>query len=129
MGSADVHPAAAGTVPESVAVEVAYCPRPGECDRVALTLPAGSTLSDALAASGVLQRHALPAEGLRVGIWCRLKEPDTLLRDRDRIEIYRPLTVDPKEARRLRYKRHKDKLAEKAAASLAKKQPGQATAA
>ena len=100
---------------ETVSVEVAYCPRPGECDRVALSLPVGSTLADALQASQVLQRHGLQAEGLRVGIWCKLKEPGTLLRDRDRIEIYRLLTVDPKEARRLRYKKHKGQGAKQAA--------------
>jgi putative ubiquitin-RnfH superfamily antitoxin RatB of RatAB toxin-antitoxin module len=41
---------------------------------------------------------------LRIGIWGRVKPLQTLLRDRDRIEVYRPLTVDPKEARRLRYR-------------------------
>ncbi len=65
------------------------------------------TLADALQASGLLQRHALVAEGLRVGIWGKLRPPETLLRARDRIELYRSLTVDPKEARRLRYKRNK----------------------
>ncbi len=96
-------------VAETVSVEVAYCPRPGECDRVSLTLPAGATVAEALLASGVLQRHGLQAEGLRLGVWCKAKDAGTVLRDRDRVEVYRPLTVDPKEARRLRYKRHKDK--------------------
>ena len=44
-----------------------------------------------------------PLEALRIGIWGRLRPLGTLLRERDRIEIYRPLTVDPMEARRLRY--------------------------
>ena len=92
-------------------VEVVYCPRPGVTDRVALTLPATATAADALHASGLAQRHDLPAAGLRLGVWCRVCEPGTALRERDRVEIYRPLTVDPKEARRLRYTRHKERLA------------------
>lgn len=88
-------------------VEVAYCPRPGVNDVTVLELPAGATLADALKASGVLERHALAGEGLRTGIWCKARPPETPLRDRDRVELYRPLTVDPKEARRQRYKRHK----------------------
>jgi len=86
-------------------VEVVYCPRPGATDLVALTLPPGAVLRDALQASGLLQRHALQAQALRVGIWSKVRDLDATLRDRDRVEIYRPLTVDPKEARRLRYKR------------------------
>lgn len=91
----------------ALAVEVVYCPRPGVADRVLLQMRPGATLADALQASGVLQRHGLQAEGLVTGIWCKAKDPSTPLRDRDRVEIYRPLTVDPKEARRQRYKRHK----------------------
>lgn len=93
-------------------IEVVYCPRPGATDSVALTLPAGATAADALHASGLQQRHALPAE-LRVGIWSRTCELQTQLRDRDRVEIYRPLVVDPKEARRLRYARHKERMAQR----------------
>lgn len=92
-------------------VEVVYCPRPGVTDRVTLALPAGATAADALQASGLAQRHHLPTAGLRLGVWCRACEPGIALRDRDRVEIYRPLTVDPKEARRLRYTRHKERLA------------------
>jgi len=93
---------------ESLRIEVVYCARPGEVDTTALQMPAGATLADALAASGVLQRHGLEGAELRTGIWCKPKPPETALRDRDRVELYRPLIVDPKEARRQRYKRHKD---------------------
>ena len=92
---------------ERLRVDVVYCPKPGVNDLVSLHMPEGSTLADALHASGLVQRHALPLEGLRVGVWCKAKELTTPLRDRDRVEVYRPLIVDPKEARRLRYKRHK----------------------
>ncbi len=94
-----------------IAVEVAYSPKAGEVDCVALRLPIGSTVADALRASGIPQRHGLDADGLRVGVWCKAKEAGTVLRERDRVEIYRPLLVDPKEARRQRYKRHRERTA------------------
>lgn len=96
-------------------VEVVYCPRPGQVDTVTLQLPAGAVLADALQASGLLQRHGLRLEGLTAGIWSRARPHDSLLREDDRVEIYRPLTVDPKEARRLRYKRQRDDAAGQAA--------------
>jgi uncharacterized protein len=89
----------------ALAVEVVYCPRPGVVDLISLNLAVGATVADALRGSGVLARHGLEADGLRVGVWCKACDPATPLRDHDRIEVYRPLTVDPKEARRLRYKR------------------------
>ncbi len=92
---------------ETLRVEVAYCPGPGPgvTDLVTLALPAGAAVSDALHASGLLARHGLVLEGLVFGVWSRRCEAATPLRDRDRVEVYRPLRVDPKEARRLRYKR------------------------
>jgi len=97
-----------------IAVEVAYSPRAGEVDCVALQVPQGATLADALQASGLLQRHGLDAGALRIGVWCKAKELSSVLRDRDRVEIYRPLLVDPKEARRQRYKRHREAAAKTA---------------
>ena len=93
-----------------IEVEVVYCPGPGVVDLVRLRLPAGSTVGAALVASGVVGRHGLDAQALRVGVWCRASELASVLRDRDRVELYRPLTVDPKEARRLRYKRARTDL-------------------
>ena len=86
-------------------VEVVYCPAPGVIDSTPLRVQAGATLADAVRQSGVLQRHGLVEDGLRCGIWSKLREWNAPLRARDRIELYRELTVDPKEARRLRYKR------------------------
>jgi uncharacterized protein len=96
---------AAGGTGAALTVEVVYCPQPGVVDLVSLNLAVGATVGDALQASAVLARHGLSADGLRVGVWCKVCDPQTPLRDHDRIEVYRPLTVDPKEARRLRYKR------------------------
>jgi uncharacterized protein len=100
---------------ERLRVEVVYCPQPGAIDRSELLLPPGATLADALQASGLLERHRLVAAELQTGVWCRAQGPTTLLRDRDRVEVYRPLLVDPKEARRQRYKRHKEEAARRAA--------------
>lgn len=88
----------------AVHVEVVYCPAPGRIDHVRLALPAGATLAQALAVSGIPQRHALP-EVPDAGIHGRAQPPHTVLRAGDRVEVYRPLSVDPKEARRLRYRR------------------------
>lgn len=87
-----------------IAVEVVYCPSPGVIDRVALSLPDGSRLQQAVEASGLPVRHGLDLATATVGIWGRKELLDAPLRERDRVEIYRPLQCDPKEARRLRYK-------------------------
>jgi hypothetical protein len=90
---------------------VAYSPRPGEVDEVRLQLASGATVRDALQGSGLLQRHPeIDPTSLRIGVWSRLRGLDEALRDRDRVEIYRPLLVDPKEARRLRYRKHRERV-------------------
>jgi uncharacterized protein len=84
-------------------ISVAYSPRAGEVDVVELQMSHGATVTEAIAHSGLPQRHpTADFERLPVGIWGRLCERGDLLRDRDRVELYRPLQVDPKEARRLR---------------------------
>lgn len=92
-----------GRAEGSIDVTVVYCAAPGEVDEVRLRLAAGATLLDALRASGVLVRHpSIDLDAQRVGIWGRTKPLDATLRDRDRVEVYRPLQVDPKQARRER---------------------------
>ena len=87
-------------------VQVSYSPAPRQVDQVALDLPEGSTVADALRASGLLERHGLALdESLSVGIWTKARPLDSLLREADRVEIYRGLKVDPKEARRQRYRK------------------------
>jgi hypothetical protein len=92
---------------EVLQVEVAYSAAPGQLERVALQLAPGATVGSALQASGFLQAHGLKAEDLRCGIWGKPKPLDCALRTLDRVEIYRPLRVDPKEARRQRYRKNK----------------------
>lgn len=74
---------------------------PQKQERVALELPAGSTVLDAIQASGLLQGQP-PLDAGCLGIWGRAVTPETRLCDRDRVEIYRPLTADPKDIRRAR---------------------------
>ena len=94
-------------------VVVAYSPAPEQVDQVALTLAAGATVGDALHASGLLDRHPdIDLSTQAVGVWGKLRSLDDDLRDGDRVEIYRPLKVDPKEARRLRYRSHRDAAGE-----------------
>lgn len=82
------------------------CAEPERVFNVDLILPDGATVADAIAESGI--RKAWPDVEIRedrVGIFARKASLDTMLRDGDRVEIYRPLKIDPKEARRLRAKR------------------------
>jgi uncharacterized protein len=84
-------------------VEVVYALPEGH-DATTVDLPAGATVADALAASGIAGRHA----GLdlsRAGIFGRRVSGDVRLADGDRIEVYRPLALDPKESRRRRARR------------------------
>jgi putative ubiquitin-RnfH superfamily antitoxin RatB of RatAB toxin-antitoxin module len=85
-----------------ISVQVCYA-KPGTIVLKDLAVPAGSTVHDAIKRSGIVQQ--LPEIDLtvwHVGIYGKLKSLDTVLRQRDRVEIYRPLKADPKESRRKR---------------------------
>ncbi|GAA5182833.1 RnfH family protein [Niveibacterium umoris] len=83
-------------------VEVVYA-RPHKADVISLALPEGSSIQQAIDASGMLQKHPeIDRSNLKVGVFGKLSKPDTVLKDRDRVEIYRPLLADPKEVRRKR---------------------------
>jgi putative ubiquitin-RnfH superfamily antitoxin RatB of RatAB toxin-antitoxin module len=89
-----------------LAIELVYAESSRRLHRLVLSLPAGSTVGDALQASGWREQFGSGVlDGLRPGVWGRTCELQAVLRDRDRIELYRPLQVDPKEARRQRYRR------------------------
>lgn len=75
---------------------------PGRTRIVEVRLSRGATLRDAAVASGLLDPRELDDAGLSLGVFGQVKRADAALRDGDRIEIYRPLTIDPKKARRLR---------------------------
>ncbi|KAB2967434.1 RnfH family protein [Zoogloea sp.] len=88
---------------DSIHVEVCYALRDRQ-EIVQLRLPAGSTVQRAVDASGLLQKHPEIdlAKANKLGVFARLVKADTVLRDKDRVEIYRPLIADPKEVRRKR---------------------------
>ena len=94
---------AAGLAP--ITVEVAYA-LPQEQTLLRIEVPAGTTLRGAIERSGILQRHPqIDLARDRVGVFGRVASLDDALRAGDRVEIYRPLLVDPKDARRARAKR------------------------
>jgi putative ubiquitin-RnfH superfamily antitoxin RatB of RatAB toxin-antitoxin module len=92
---------------ESIHVEVIYAAADHQELR-RLVVPAGTTVMQAIVASQIAL--ALPEEAIatdRLGIFSRRVAPDDVLADGDRVEIYRPLTLDPKEARRRRASRER----------------------
>jgi len=91
-------------------VEVVCAAAPHDVRQLGLRLPAGSTVADAVRASGLLDGlSAAQADALKPGIWSRPVAPDTPLRDGDRVELTRSLQVDPKEARRQRIRRDRSR--------------------
>lgn len=88
----------------SIQVTVIYSPAARDVREVTLHLAASSTVLQALQASGLLQLFpVINPQTAVVGVWGRKAGLKQLLRANDRIEIYRPLTVDPKVARRERF--------------------------
>ena len=87
----------------AVHVTVVYSPAPRHVVEWKLALPLASTVFDALQASGVADLQPGAASRANVGVWGRRARTEQLLRDGDRVEIYRPLRVDPKLARRERF--------------------------
>ncbi len=89
-----------------IRVEVVIATGPKRLARRELALPVGATAADALRASGLAEGLTGDAPGaLQLGRWGQVCAPETVLKDRDRVELTRPLQVDPKEARRLRHRR------------------------
>ena len=87
---------------ETINVEVVYA-RSERQELATLSLPAGSTVAQAIEASGLLARYPeIDLARNKLGVYAKLAKPDTTLRDRDRVEIYRPLIADPKEVRKQR---------------------------
>ncbi|HSW14595.1 MAG TPA: RnfH family protein [Solimonas sp.] len=88
--------------PGRIRIEVAYA-LPQQQLILALEVEQGTTLREAVQRSGILERFPqIDLERDRLGIFSRPAAPDAVLREGDRVEIYRPLIIDPKEARRRR---------------------------
>lgn len=97
--------------PTMIQVEVAYA-TPEQQKIILVRVPAGATVHDCIVRSNITQFFAdIDLDQQKVGIWSKACKLDTTPRDGDRIEIYRPLTADPKEVRRRRANRLKMKAA------------------
>jgi putative ubiquitin-RnfH superfamily antitoxin RatB of RatAB toxin-antitoxin module len=107
-------------------IVVGWAPR--EIQQWQLTVAAGCTIKQALLLSGVLQArpelcmNSLESGVWSVGVWGRREKPGHVLRDHDRIELVRGLIVDPKEARRVRYKANGGRAATEAKRKLLQSQ-------
>ncbi|MEO7055277.1 MAG: RnfH family protein [Caldimonas sp.] len=84
-------------------VTVAFSESPGEAVEIAVRVADGSSTLDVIRASGVLERFpTIDISTAVVGVWGRLTTLQARMGQGDRVEIYRPLKIDPKEARRKR---------------------------
>ena len=91
---------------ETIRVEVVYAPPRSAAFCAMVSLPADARVADALRASGLALVHPeVACVAGRVGIHARLVALDAPLADGDRVEVYRPLAQDPREARRRRARR------------------------
>ena len=83
-------------------VEVAYA-LPDKQSLVSLEVEQGTTIKEAIEASGVLDTYnQIDLTRDKVGIFSKFATLDTVLREKDRVEIYRPLIADPKKVRKER---------------------------
>jgi uncharacterized protein len=101
-----------------IRVSVLFSPSAREVREWVLDLHGGTTVLQALQASGLAREFDL--RSAPVGVWGRKARLSQPLRDGDRIEVYRPLTVDPKVARRERFR----KQGARAAGLFAKQRAG-----
>jgi putative ubiquitin-RnfH superfamily antitoxin RatB of RatAB toxin-antitoxin module len=91
-------------------IEIAYAKEPQRVIVKTLHLPPGSRVADALASAALDSEFTgVDLANSVLGIFGRLTRTDRALQDGDRIEIYRPLVVDPKAARRARAKQARGK--------------------
>ncbi|MGI9234605.1 MAG: RnfH family protein [Woeseiaceae bacterium] len=85
---------------EKIHVEVVFA-TPQKQVLLTLSLPAHSTVADALSESALSEHFPdIDFDRLQAGVWGHLVQRDRVLLDGDRVEIYRPLGLDPKESRR-----------------------------
>ena len=80
-------------------VEVAYALAEKQ-SLISLEVEEGTTLKDAIEASGILEKYnEIDLSKQQVGIFSKFATLDTVLREKDRVEIYRSLIADPKQVR------------------------------
>ena len=89
-------------MPDQLSIEVVYA-LPQKQEMFSVKLPEGATVRQAIEGCGVLQKYPeIDLAKNKLGVFAKLAKPDALLRNRDRVEIYRPLIADPKEVRKQR---------------------------
>lgn len=87
---------------EIIKIELVYA-LPDEQFLLSSEVPKGTTIAEAIKLSGIQEKHPeIDLEKGKFGIFGKLSKTDTVLREKDRVEIYRPLIADPKEVRRKR---------------------------
>lgn len=87
---------------ETMQVQVVYA-LPQRQELVTVKLPEGATLQQAVEASGLMAKYPeIDLAKGKFGIFAKLSKVDAIVRDKDRVEIYRPLIADPKEVRKQR---------------------------
>ncbi|MFZ2540191.1 MAG: RnfH family protein [Gallionella sp.] len=87
---------------DKIDIEVLYA-LPNQQTLLKRSVPTGATVAEAIQLSRVLDKHPeIDLAVNKLGIFGRLTNAEAVLRDRDRVEIYRPLIADPKEVRRKR---------------------------
>lgn len=88
-----------------IAIQIAYADHKQQL-LIDLSVPANTTIQDALLKSNIAQQ-GVDISQLAVGIYGKKKELDTIVREHDRIELYRPLVADPKDSRRRRVEKER----------------------
>jgi len=87
---------------QSINIEVAFA-IPDEQVIIPISIAEGANVEEAIIQSGIMERFPqINLEKDKIGIFSKICKKDAKLRDKDRIEIYRPLIADPKEMRKLR---------------------------
>lgn len=92
-------------------IELVWSPLAGDVRHLVLVVAEGATIEQVLRACPAFAEQLPRLATLKIGVWGRLMPLSTPLREQDRIEVYRPLTVDPKESRRLRYRKSPERVA------------------
>lgn len=104
-----------------IGIELVYASEPRKVHELLLNVPMGTTVGGALKESGWQERFPELASGdVTIGIWGRKTSVQAVLRNGDRLELYRPLRVDPKVARRERF----NGQGARAAGLFARRRPG-----
>lgn len=88
--------------PKTILIEVAYA-KPDLQVIIPLHVKPGTQLVEAIKLSGILEQFPeIDLDNSKLGIFSKISAPETVLREKDRVEIYRSLIADPKESRRKR---------------------------